>query len=596
MVDNNANIIDCNGLVFINCWNQGCFVFTKDGLVRLEDGSLLRSKVSDSIVVSRQDNAVRIYCKAGSAVFSSDLETELFGCTGFVYDKRNSILINPCHSVEYRLPNASQASLSCTSRYVPVEHGEIGDRIVACNGLDVRLNHKIQDLICLSESGKCGLFMQNGKINYAETADEGSDTAFADKVVDILQNFDQDHCSNAILSVDSRHMLLNKNGKQILMDLIEGVETEFSSERFTNYLSTGYRPMLDFDSARKPVLIDPITLQPCQGANLSRYRFSSPDGNIYAETTQGDIEYFDPLNNRILTSEDYKLAIKEYRLSPEASDNVCSYFRAHEAAIRALAHREYGESDIDEDRLRYESHFVDKYVVGRREYVTVFRYGQPIHILIGRPLWFLNYVSFSFDGRYVYLVGRYPDETYSFKTHKQIIGLAMIYDMDRLTEVFREENTYAVWLGLFNKYGDSAMYTSNPHVYFISHGSQNEVIIIPDKSFLTFSPSGRYFALSCQGYVRSKGFIEGGHVPSCDVYIHESANPVEEIAHFKDHGDQMEGVADRANSVASVSFSLNDDKLLSVSKDGVVVVRNLHLVRNAEKSAEVDSNYNISAD
>ena len=45
-----------------------------------------------------------------------------------------------------------------------------------------------------------------------------------------------------------------------------------------------------------------------------------------------------------------------------------------------------------------------------------------------------------------------------------------------------------------------------------------------------------------------------------------------------DHGDKITGVlTKRQKTVAMVAFSPDDKKLMSVSDDGVIVIRNLHL-------------------
>ena len=64
-----------------------------------------------------------------------------------------------------------------------------------------------------------------------------------------------------------------------------------------------------------------------------------------------------------------------------------------------------------------------------------------------------------------------------------------------------------------------------------------------------------------------ESFIEGGHVPSCDVYIHSLQTQLRNRP-FKDHGDQMEG-SRSCNSVASVSFI--ERQAIGVNKDGVLL-------------------------
>ena len=106
--------------------------------------------------------------------------------------------------------------------------------------------------------------------------------------------------------------------------------------------------------------------------------------------------------------------------------------------------------------------------------------------------------------------------------------------------------------------------------------------MIHHRNFLTFSPDGSLIALSNQGYI-SKYDINHeersnwGHQPSTFVEIRNTSEITEEKMVFSDLSEC--GIADscKANSVASVSFSNDNKKLMMVGKDGVVIIRNLHL-------------------
>ena len=54
-------------------------------------------------------------------------------------------------------------------------------------------------------------------------------------------------------------------------------------------------------------------------------------------------------------------------------------------------------------------------------------------------------------------------------------------------------------------------------------------------------------------------------------------DPNHTLCQYLDHGSQIMGVASYHDTVASASFSADEKRILTVSKDGVVVVRNLHL-------------------
>ena len=105
---------------------------------------------------------------------------------------------------------------------------------------------------------------------------------------------------------------------------------------------------------------------------------------------------------------------------------------------------------------------------------------------------------------------------------------------------------------------------------------------------MTYSPDGEYFALSSQGYI-SKYDKDGniqigwGHQPSSLVEIRATGNFSKDIISFHDLSE--EGIADSSvkRSVASVSFSDGNKRLMMVGKDGVVIIRNLHLDDYAEQ-------------
>ncbi|MFR9546597.1 MAG: hypothetical protein SNJ29_13630, partial [Rikenellaceae bacterium] len=96
---------------------------------------------------------------------------------------------------------------------------------------------------------------------------------------------------------------------------------------------------------------------------------------------------------------------------------------------------------------------------------------------------------------------------------------------------------------------------------------------------LCFSPSGRYIALSNQGYIaydrrRNRNW---GHQPSGNIYIHNTDNPSVEMEHYNDLGESINGLSSRAGNVASAAFSKDEKRLLAVGIDGVVIIRNLTL-------------------
>ena len=136
-----------------------------------------------------------------------------------------------------------------------------------------------------------------------------------------------------------------------------------------------------------------------------------------------------------------------------------------------------------------------------------------------------------------------------------------------------------------------ASYTSDPFTFLATNESEYDndfkSMLIERRNFLTFSPDGIYFALSEQGYV-SKYDKYGnvnpgwGHQPSSLVEVRLTNQASIEGLRFSDISDQgIADVATKAASVASVSFSNDNKRLMMVGNDGVVIIRNLHLNDNA---------------
>lgn len=197
---------------------------------------------------------------------------------------------------------------------------------------------------------------------------------------------------------------------------------------------------------------------------------------------------------------------------------------------------------------------------------------------LGKPLSYINYVSFSYDSRYLSLAG-YRDFTH---------GLFLIYDLEEKKTLCRMTTNRAVWTTAFSSKESVAAYTSNPNTIFMGDryecSSEKEFsnLLIHHRNFLTFSPDGSLMALSNQGYiskydVNHEERSNWGHQPSTFVEIRCTSKITEENVVFRDLSDC--GIADscKAQSVASVSFSNDNKKLMMVGRDGVVIVRNLHL-------------------
>ena len=97
--------------------------------------------------------------------------------------------------------------------------------------------------------------------------------------------------------------------------------------------------------------------------------------------------------------------------------------------------------------------------------------------------------------------------------------------------------------------------------------------VIPKKNFLSFNSSGKFLALSEQGYdpLTLGGY---GHQESNVVHI-ANTETGEVINSFNGHGEQIH--SSRSKKVQFVAFSDDDKRLMTLSKDGVIFIREINL-------------------
>ena len=372
---------------------------------------------------------------------------------------------------------------------------------------------------------------------------------------------------------------------------------------------------------RQPRVIDPVSGQLIAPSAFENYVFYSPDGSCHVGTKSegkmssiSNIEYKHIFENRYISSQEY-WEYSKLNIPPvtNASDKVQearlqlmldhpSWFvnRFKNITTNTILNYASGKDGIDEhDRKKldlYVKHayqFTDAFI-SSNEYIMLYSSysSAPRKVDLGIPLWYINYISFSYNGKMMALAGRYPNNTVvdDGEQKRQLSGLFLLYDIEEDRIVYKRTDTYAVWVTAFNKDGLVAFYDSKPNTYILESSNPDSPAIdnnsekikdigcIAGRNFLCFSPSGKYVAMSDQGYVcYSSDISSWGHQPSTNVYIRGCKNLNKDIAHYNDHGDNISGIAVRQQTVSMVAFSTDDSKLLSVSNDGVIVVRNLHL-------------------
>ena len=379
-------------------------------------------------------------------------------------------------------------------------------------------------------------------------------------------------------------------------------DTSFISEFISKGIN-GYKPLIKFDEYRRPVFVDPVTSSLIEPAYLSKYVFTSPDSSLYADNNhKKHIRYWDKEKREYIPKklyDDFSEGL-EYPSQGEISETKKKLIYNERVEylnklginnivtadiLSSFPELESKTEEFTIDFLASKSSFsvVDLFI-RKEQWIVIKQTNNETYreIYVGSPLWYLNYVSFSYDKKYVAISGRYPDGGNKG-------GLLYVYDLDLKKCVFdntQENNMYnAVWIASFNKQGLIGSWSTGTYsngaitrFYELKDGKYVKSQQLSNRNFLTFSASGNLIALSNQNYIpykSGKNKHSWGHQPSCHVFIYDTKTNCE-IGSYNDFGYYgIEGVGQYKESVASVSFSPDEKRYLAVSRDGVVVIRNL---------------------
>ena len=384
---------------------------------------------------------------------------------------------------------------------------------------------------------------------------------------------------NVLLSEDGSYIISRDEERCQVINTISGEAQNYSNICHISHIN-GIKPSFIISTNKQARLINPVTGIEIENNMFSYYNFISPSGKLYTDTF-GKIKYKFLLDNKDYSNEEYSKLRELYEyecMIPEDEEktrienNRRKFINKH---LDALKYRCENWNKKEEDRY-VTSHSFLNYFFSAHHVISVKKSSDnSIYRLIdiGRPLWFLNYVSFSYDERYIAIAGRYPSNTFSG-------GLFLVYDLSEDKVLFDHSPKKAVWMTSFTKSGVVASYSSEPNTYIgnVKDNGKNYTVI-SNKSFLTFSADGKYVALSEQGYIPwNNGLNESwGHMPSSLVSIRSTNNPDRELVQFNDISEKgIDGVYS-SKTVSSVSFSMDNKKIMMVGKDGVVVIRKLQL-------------------
>lgn len=409
--------------------------------------------------------------------------------------------------------------------------------------------------------------------------------------------YDTRRYQEVLLSENGEYILHRDSSKSVVVNVTNGKSQSYDNLSYVKHVN-GIRPLFEMPASLQPILINPMTGLHIDCDMMSRYQFVSPDSNLYADSRLHEYEeYYYKETGSVLTENEYQELLHSFMypykeekgsdawncVKEKRKEFVLANFDFLNINYPGLLNNDktgetWNEFVIDEQNEFGSSHFLD-YFVGKRGMAVIRNSSDDsefVKINLGSPLLYINYVAFSADSKYVAIAG-----------FRGSGGLLTIYNLESKEVVVHKNTNRAVWNVAFSKNNAFASYTSEPNTFFAFdegvHKYENyEERLIAGHNFLSFSPDGSLFALSEQGYVSKYdkyGFERKswGHQPSSLVEVRSVNDKDHVLFTFADLGE--DGVMDafRRGSVASVSFSNDNSRLMMVGNDGVVVIRNLHM-------------------
>lgn len=469
-----------------------------------------------------------------------------------------------------------------TDRYFIFSNAQSRTIRIHTNNIDIPIR--------LSPNMQIGLFTRSNKFSLYNFKD--------DKIIceSILEDIlDSSNYQNVLLSEDGQFIMYRDKNMSIVKNISNGTIEKYNNLSYINNIN-GIRLLFSTPSSLQPILVNPTTGKRINCNEMLQYHFISPDEQFYADTKLKEYrEYYYKETNELLSAEEYYKLVNKYAYPWNETRDSESWEQVKKQRTQlileniAYLKKQYPkllnndqkgtpwENILDEmDRYGVE-HFL-QYFIGIRGIAVIRKVSDDseyARINLGDPLKFINYVSFSYDSKYVAIAG-----------YRESGGLLIIYNLASNTSITHINTNRAVWNVAFSVKNAFASYTSNPETFFAENEDQYsesyDKHLIKGNNFLTFSPDGDYFALSQQGYISKYDKLGNtrdswGHQPSSIVEIRLTSDHQNKLLEFSDLGNAGISDTSKRESVASVSFSNHNTRLMMVSNDGVVIIRNLHL-------------------
>ena len=424
------------------------------------------------------------------------------------------------------------------------------------------------------------------------------------KYVETEIGLEQSIYGESYLSPDGRYLVLKEDSNKYLWYDIEKAKTvKFLSGKFVAFSTEG-NLIVEEDASRSVRIYDPLTFNDITPPNYHHYRFLSPDGALQAQVSNPHTRHIDRLSEKELSKSELTQIKIKYDIPLQLELNRASNYSYYKSEKRRVELNRRSHFQQNEEKLRKIGiHNFHQVTYGRlvklERYIDIGIVGTNVTTEIPLPsdLEYYNYAAFSYDNKYFGYVGK-PQT----KGLIHLFKIAFDREKEKLSIVGSYESRspgYASWVCGFSKTGYFATYDSTPDTYIIkvtedlfkSKSSdqfvrdslvQKEGSIsrsfrvwhqIHGKNYLCFSPSGKFIAVSEQGYepLTLGGY---GHLESSAVHIAVTESG-EIVDSFTAHGAPIK--QDQLNKVTFVAFSEDERRIMTLSNDGVVVVREINI-------------------
>ena len=413
---------------------------------------------------------------------------------------------------------------------------------------------------------------------------------------------DEHKYKESYLSPNGQFLVLqDETDKYSWYDIERNETIRFLSGKFLAFRNDG-NLIIEEDVTRSARIIDPVTFQDVTPSNYHHYRFLSPDGKLYAQL-EYEKRYYNTLNgNQISGFEVTKLRKDLDKPSTshpgreseqeKVNKNRQQIFIANKDKFREL--NIYNYNNINSQSIIRDEKIIEIGIVGTS--VTT-------EIILPNDTDYYNYAAFSYDNDFIGIVGK-PSIDSNINNRSLIMICGLTFDGRRSKLELNDKYIsryprYASWVCGFSKTGYFATYDSTPKTFVIKIDNEffnNKITdsdlrqnmynlktniaynyekwkVINGKNFLCFSPSGKYLALSDQGY---EPLTMGGYGHQASNSVHIAKTETGEIVDsFLGHGDGIKH--DIVKKVVFVAFSEDEKQIMSMSNDGVIIIRSIDL-------------------